>query len=119
IAEHSFGLKSVDDADRLRNHILSAFEGAARAKDEATRDALLTFVVVGGGPTGVELSGQLSLLIHRTLPREFPSLDLSRARVVLVNAGDTVLESFPENLPAHPLRRLHAMALHLHLVDVV
>src|SRR5262249_6938379 len=96
IADHAFGLQSVDDAAQLRNHILSAFEAAARTKNEAPRDALLPFVVVGGGPTGVEISGQLSMLIHRTLPREFPSLDLSNARVVLVNAGSTVLESFPE-----------------------
>src|SRR5262249_8832041 len=119
IAEHSFGLKSVDDADRLRNHILSAFEGAARAKDEATRDALLTFVVVGGGPTGVELSGQLSQLINLTLPREFPSLDLSRARVVLVNAGDSVLESFPEKLRADALHRLQRMGVELRLGEIV
>ena len=59
LAEHTFGMKSVDDADGLRNHILSAFEAANSATDEAERDALLTFVVVGGGPTGVEISGQL------------------------------------------------------------
>jgi len=119
IAEHAFGLKSVDDADRLRNHILSAFEAATRAEDEATREALLTFVVVGGGPTGVEISGQLSLLIRHTLPREFPSLDLSRARVMLVNAGDCVLESFPEKLRADALRRLEEMGVELRLGEIV
>jgi NADH dehydrogenase len=119
IADHAFGLKSVDDADRLRNHILSAFEAAARAKNEATRDALLTFVVVGGGPTGVEISGQLSILINRTLPREFPSLDLSRARVVLVNAGDGVLESFPDKLRDDARRRLEEMGVELRLGETV
>src|SRR5262249_1291630 len=95
------------------------FEAAARARDEATRDALLTLVVVGGGPTGVEISGQLSMLIHNTLPREFPSLDLSRARVVLVNAGDGVLESFPEKLRADALRRLEQMRVELRLGEIV
>src|SRR5262245_34309656 len=71
IADHAFGLKDIDDADRLRNHILGAFEAATLTDDPARRDALLTFVIVGGGPTGVELAGQLSLLVHRTLPREF------------------------------------------------
>ena len=119
IAEHAYGLKDIDDADRLRNHILSAFEAAALTDDQARRDALLTFVIVGAGPTGVELAGQLSLLVQRTLPREFPSLDLSRARVVLVNAGDSVLESFPDSLRAYAIRKLEGMGVELRLEQIV
>jgi NADH dehydrogenase len=120
LAEHAFGLKDIEDADRLRNHILSAFEeAAAQAHDPALRDALLTFVVVGGGPTGVELSGQLATLARRTLPREFPSLDLSHVRVVLVNASDGVLESFPDHLQAHARRTLEQLGVELRLEQVV
>jgi NADH dehydrogenase len=119
LANHTFGLKDIDDADRLRNHVLSAFEVAAMTDDAARRDALLTFVVVGAGPTGVELAGQLSLLVHRTLPRELPSLDLGRARVVLVNAGDTVLESFPDRLRAYAAGKLEGMGIELRLGQVV
>jgi NADH dehydrogenase len=119
LADHVFGLKDIEDADRLRNHILSAVEAAAQTEDAARRDALLTFVVVGGGATGVELSGQLSLLLHKTLPREFPSLDLGRARVVLVNAGDTVLESFPDRLRKHALKRLGKLGVDVRLGELV
>jgi NADH dehydrogenase len=119
LAEHSFGMKDIDDADRLRNHILSAFEKAAQAENPDERAALLTFVIVGGGATGVELAGQMSLLAHRTLPREFPSLDLSRTRVVLVNAGEAVLESFPEPLRSDAQRRLEKMGVELRLGEVV
>jgi NADH dehydrogenase len=119
LAHHTFGMKDVDDADRLRNHILSAVEAAARVSDPVLRDALLTFVIVGGGPTGVELSGQLSLLLRRTLPREFPNLDFGGARVVLVNAGDGVLESFPDRLRSYAERRLASMGVELRLSEVV
>jgi NADH dehydrogenase len=119
LAEHSFGMKDIDDADRLRNHILSAFEKAAQAENPDERAALMTFVIVGGGATGVELAGQLSLLAHRTLPREFPSLDLSHTRVVLVNAGESVLESFPDHLRSDARRRLEKMGVELRLGEVV
>jgi len=119
LAEHSYGLKDIDDADRLRNHILTAFETAAQTDDPARRAALLTFVIVGGGSTGVELAGQLSLLSRRTLRREFPSLDLDQTRIVLVNAGDTVLESFPQPLRDDARRRLEKTGVELHLNRIV
>jgi NADH dehydrogenase len=119
LAEHCYGLKDLEDADRLRNHILTAFEAAAQTDDPERRAALLSFVIVGGGPTGVELAGQLSLLAKRTLSREFPSLDLSQTRVVLVNAGDGVLETFPERLREDARRRLEKMGVELMLEQVV
>ena len=115
LAEHSYGLKDVDDADRLRNHILTAFEAAAQTEDPDRRRALLTFVIVGGGSTGVELAGQLSILSRRTLRREFSNLDLDQTRIVLVNAGDSVLESFPEPLRDDARRRLEEMGAELRL----
>lgn len=119
LVEHCFGMKNIDDADRLRNHILSAFEKSAQAENPEDRAALMTFVIAGGGATGVELAGQLSLLAHRTLPREFPSLDLGQTKVVLVNAGDDVLESFPERLRSDARRRLEEMGVELRLGQVV
>jgi NADH dehydrogenase len=118
-AEHTFGLKDAADADRLRNHVLTAVEAAAQTTDPELREALLTFVIVGGGATGVELSGQLSLLLRRTLPREVRNVDFGRARVVLVNAGSSVLESFPERLRAYALRTLEAAGVELRLDDTV
>jgi NADH dehydrogenase len=119
LASHTFGLKDVEEADRLRNHVLSAAEAAARTGDWNVRRSLLTFVIVGGGPTGVELAGQLSLLLHRALPREFPSMDLSLARVVLVNASDGILDSFPPKLRAYARERLEALGVELRLGETV
>jgi NADH:ubiquinone reductase (H+-translocating) len=119
LADHCYGLKDLEDADRLRNHILTAFEAAAQTDDPQRRAALLSFVIVGGGPTGVELAGQLSLLAKRTLSREFPSLDLSQTQVMLVNAGAGVLEMFPERLRADARRRLEKMGVELMLDHVV
>jgi len=119
LASHTFALKNVEEADQLRNHVLSAVEAASRAEDPAERDALLTFVIVGAGPTGVELAGQLSDLLRRTLQREFPSLDLSSSRVLLVSAGDGVLESFPERLSSYAAARLEKLGVELCLGTTV
>jgi NADH:ubiquinone reductase (H+-translocating) len=119
LADHTHGLKDIDDADRLRSHILRRFEEAAADPDAEHRESLLTFVIVGGGPTGVELAGQLANLAHRTLPREFHTLDLDQTRVVLVNAGDSILESFPEQLRAHARGRLERLGVELRLNEIV
>jgi len=119
LASHAHGLKDIDDADRLRNHILHRFEAAAAEPDDTRRKALMSFVIVGGGPTGVELAGQLALLAQRTLPREFPSLDLTLTRVTLVNAGSSILESFPDALQKHARRRLDRLGVELRLNESV
>jgi NADH dehydrogenase len=97
-AKHAPGLKTLDDAMTLRRRILLAFEQAENASDAAERDAWLTFAIVGGGPTGVELAGTLAEIARHTLAGEFRRIDPSRARVQLVEAGPRVLGSFPPSL---------------------
>jgi NADH:ubiquinone reductase (H+-translocating) len=106
LAGKTFGMKDIDEAEELRNHVLLAFERAVRERDTARRAALLTFVIVGGGPTGVELAGAFSELIRHVLKKDYPMLDVSSARVVLVEAGNRVLASFPTKLQRAALKRL-------------
>ena len=81
------GLKTLADAVDLRNRIFGAFEEAERADDPAAREEWLTFVVVGGGPTGVEISGQLAILARHTMKSDFRRIDPRAARVILLDAG--------------------------------
>ncbi len=92
------GLKSVDDALDIRRRFLLAFEAAERERDPDRRRAFLTFVIVGAGPTGVELAGAMAEVARRAIPRDFRAIDTSLARVVLVEARDRVLPSFPPDL---------------------
>ena len=100
VAEHAHGLKDITEAVGLRNHILSMFEQAAVEPDPEKRRAQLTFVVVGGGPTGVELSGAISELIRLVLVKDYPQLNFTDARVLLLEASDRVLAALPEPLRA-------------------
>jgi NADH dehydrogenase len=97
-ARHAPGLKTLEDALEIRRRVLLAFERAERTTDAARREELLTFVIVGGGPTGVELAGTLAEIARQTLRDEFRSIDTARARIVLVEAGPTILSTFPEKL---------------------
>jgi len=92
------GLKSLDDALAIRRRMLTAFERAELEVDHDARDRLLTFVIVGAGPTGVELAGTLAEMARRSIREEFRNIVTSRTRIVLVDAGPTILASFPENL---------------------
>lgn len=105
VAEHGFGLKSVADALALRAHVLRQFERAA-VNPDLIDDGALTFVIGGGGPTGVELAGGLTELVERVLAKDFPTLDIRRARVVLVEPTDRVLGSFPHSLSTNARRAL-------------
>jgi NADH dehydrogenase len=105
VAEHGFGLKTIGDALALRSHVLRQFERAAVAP-ELIDDGALTFVIGGGGPTGVELAGGLVELVERVLAKDFPTLDVRRARVVLVEPTDRVLGAFPRSLSASARRVL-------------
>jgi NADH dehydrogenase len=95
-AAHAPGLKSIDDAVEMRRRIFSAFERAERAPDAPARQRALTFVVVGGGPTGVELAGAIGEIAHHTLTREFRNIDPEDARILMIDSGDRLLSGFPE-----------------------
>jgi NADH dehydrogenase len=97
-AEAALGLKDLSEALELRNHILSSLERAARAPNDAERRKLLTFVVVGGGPTGVEYAGALSELLKLVVPREYPELEGVALRIVLLEALPEILNAFPSKL---------------------
>jgi NADH dehydrogenase len=105
------GLKTLEDATTLRRRILVAFERAERETDPAKRDALLTFVIIGAGPTGVELAGTIADLANDTLPRDFRHIDTRKARVVLIEAGNRVLAGFPDDLSAYALASLQGLGV--------
>ncbi|HKZ69640.1 MAG TPA: NAD(P)/FAD-dependent oxidoreductase, partial [Anaerolineales bacterium] len=98
VARHAFGLKDIDDAIAIRNQLLRMFELAAQEPDPDLRRALLTFVVVGGGPTGVESAGAISELIRLVLTKDYQGVNFKEARVVLLEATDKLLAAFPESL---------------------
>ncbi len=105
------GLKSLEDAIAIRRRILRAFEAAELETDPARRRALLTFVVVGGGPTGVELAGQITEIARDTLRREFRHIDPGSARVLLVEAGERLLSAFTPRLSARAARALERLGV--------
>ena len=109
------GMKSIDDALELRGRIFGAFEMAELVEDEEQRDRLMTFVVVGAGPTGVEMAGQIAELSHRTLRHEFRRIDPGQARVILLDAELSVLTSFGDRLGAKALARLRAIGVEVQL----
>ncbi|TIR97713.1 MAG: NAD(P)/FAD-dependent oxidoreductase, partial [Mesorhizobium sp.] len=103
------GLKTLEDATTIRRRILLAFEQAERETDPARRQALLTLVIVGGGPTGVELAGTIAELAQDTLRGEFRNIDTRQARVVLIEAGDRVLANFAPELSAYAQKALERL----------
>jgi NADH dehydrogenase len=107
VREHTIGLKSMADALAVRDRILRCFERAA-AEPQLVDDGLLTVAIVGGGPTGVELAGGTQELFTRVLRRDFPSLDLRRSRVVVIEAADRLLGPFAPHLSDKALRTLRA-----------
>jgi NADH:ubiquinone reductase (H+-translocating) len=109
------GLKTLEDATTLRRRILVAFERAERETDPARRAALLTFVIIGAGPTGVEMAGTIADLARDTLPSDFRNIDTSNARVVLIEAGPRVLAGFPDDLSAYAQRSLENIGVEVML----
>jgi NADH dehydrogenase len=105
------GLKSLDDATLIRRRALLAFEEAEAASEPAVRQRLLTFVLVGAGPTGVEIAGALAELAHATLSRDFRNINPQTARIILVEAGPRVLAGFPEKLSAFAVYSLERMGV--------
>lgn len=115
IIEHSFDLKVLNDAIRLRNQVLSVYERAMLETDEKKRQALMTFVVVGGGSTGVEFAGALSELAHNVLSKDFPKLDVSSTKIILVESSDHILTPYPPKLRQYALERLQSMGVDVRL----
>jgi NADH dehydrogenase len=118
-AEFAPGMKSIDDALELRGRIFGAFELAELAEDQAEIDRLLTFVIVGAGPTGVEMAGQIAELAHRTLRRDFRRIDPTTARVVLLDGAPAVLPSFGEKLGDRARRQLNLTGVEVQLGAMV
>jgi NADH dehydrogenase len=113
------GLKTLEDATTLRRRILVAFERAERETDPARRAALLTFVIIGAGPTGVELAGTIADLAKDTLPKDFRHIDTRKARVVLIEAGPRVLGGFPDDLSAYAQTSLESLGVEVMLGEAV
>ncbi len=113
-AQDAPGLKTLYDALGIRNRILSAFEQAEASEDPAQRKALLTFAIVGGGPTGVELAGTLAEIARHTLRGQFRNIDPRRARVLLLEAGPRVLGTFPDALSDKARVQLEKLGVEVH-----
>ena len=114
-AEYAFTLKSLEQGVVLRNQILTCFERGACEADLQIRETWLTFTVVGGGPTGVEFAGALMELIHGSLSKDFPDLDLSQAQVMLLEASDHLLDGMPKELSDYAQKRLTKMGVEVRL----
>lgn len=109
------GLKSLEDATTIRRRVLLAFEEAEREADPTRRAALQTFVIIGGGPSGVELAGTIAELAHLTLLRDFRAIDPNATRVVLIEAGQRLLPVFPEDLSAYTRQALEKLGVEVKL----
>ena len=114
-AAHAPGLKTLDDAFEIRRRILLAFEAAECEPDPDKRRALLTFSVVGGGPTGVEMAGTLAEIAHHTLPGEFRHFDPARARIVLLEGGARILQAMPSHLSERAREQLGKLGVEVRL----
>ena len=114
-ATHAPGMKSIDDALELRGRIFGAYELAELSDDLDEVDRLLTFVVVGAGPTGVEMAGQITELARRALPGDFRRIDPRTTRVILLDAAPTVLPSFGERLAGKAMKQLHGINVEVQL----
>jgi NADH dehydrogenase len=117
--EHAPGLKSVEEATEIRRRVLCAYERAEVETNPARQKELLTFVVVGGGPTGVELAGALGEMSRFTLARDFRHIDPALARVILIEAGPRILPSFPAELARRATRDLESLGVQVWTASAV
>ena len=113
------GLKAIEDASEIRRRFLLAYENAEKTSDRREQDEFLTFVIVGGGPTGVELSGAIPYIAKKTLASEFRTVDTNRTRVILVEAGPRILPSFPEDLARHAAQDLADLGVEVRVNSLV
>ena len=107
------GLKSLEDAVEIRRRILMAFEQAEKISDEAARRAAMTFVIVGGGPTGVEMAGAIAEIARYTLAKDFRHIDPAQARVILIEGEPRVLAAYPEDLQISAMKQLHDLGVEI------
>ena len=113
------GLKAIEDATEIRRRFLLAFELAEKSEDEREQQEYLTFVIVGGGPTGVELAGALPFIAKKTLAPDFRRIDARKTRVVLIEAGPRILPTFPESLAARAHRDLNDLGVEVRVNSAV
>ncbi|MDX2379277.1 MAG: NAD(P)/FAD-dependent oxidoreductase [Acidimicrobiia bacterium] len=116
---HAPGLKTVEDALEIRRRVLIAFELAEVSDDPVERDRLLTFVVIGGGPTGVETAGAIAEIAMKTMSQDFRSIDPTTARVLLIEGADRILTTYPATLSAKALRQLEGLGVEVRLDTMV
>ncbi|MEU4562774.1 NAD(P)/FAD-dependent oxidoreductase [Actinoplanes sp. NPDC023936] len=114
-AEYAPGMKSIDDALELRARIFGAFEVADLQTDPADKERWLTFVVVGAGPTGTEMAGQIAELAHRTLPSQYRHIDTTKSRIILVDAVGAVLNTFGDRLSGRARKQLEKLGVEVML----
>ncbi len=113
------GLKTLEDALEIRRRVLTAFEDAEKETDEQRREACLTFVIVGGGPTGVELAGAIAELARFTVAGDYRRFDPRKSKIILVESGDRVLSAFEQPLPEHALQSLRKLGVDVRLMTRV
>jgi NADH:ubiquinone reductase (H+-translocating) len=119
VQENGFDLKDIDDAENIRNHVLLMFEKARHEEDEEICRALRTFVIVGGGPTGVETAGSISELIRLVLVKDFPDLDVGEVRVILLEMTEELLPGFPPDLSEKAVNTLRRKRVEVRLKETV
>src|SRR5262249_1006711 len=110
-AHYAPGLKRIEDATEIRRRLLRAFEAAEVSEDDATRRRLMNFIIVGGGPTGVELAGAAAEVARYVLSRDFRHIDPRTSRILLIEAGQRILPTFPEDLARYAHRALERMGV--------
>jgi NADH dehydrogenase len=119
VEEHAYFLKTLEEAVALKNHIICCFEAAAREPDAERRKSLLTFVIAGGGATGVEYAGALTELIHGPMIKDYPGIDFSEARIILLEAAGELVSSMPSNIRDYTAGRLRRMGVDVRLSAAV
>jgi NADH dehydrogenase len=115
VEEHAYFLKTLEEAVTLKNHIICCFEAAAREPEAERRKRLLTFVIAGGGATGVEYAGALTELIHGPLIKDYTGIDFSEARIILLEAADQLVSSISSNIRDYTARQLRGMGVDVRL----
>lgn len=115
IEEYAYGLKTLEEAVLLKNHIICCFEEASHEVDKTRREKLLTFTIAGGGATGVEYAGALSELVHGPLVNDYPSINFNSVRIVLVEASGSLVAAMPEPIRTYAEERLQKMGVEVRL----